>query len=122
MADRRVLLVTGSSRGIGRYLAEYYAARDIDVIGCSRGPAEPITRTNYRHYAIDITAEADVVRMFSDIRAQLGRLDIVLNNAAINPALALSLLTSSDAANRTLTTNVLGTFMVSREAAKLMMR
>jgi 3-oxoacyl-[acyl-carrier protein] reductase len=122
MADRRVLLVTGSSRGIGRYLAEYYAARDMDVIGCSRSPAEPIASPNYKHLTVDITAETEVVRLFGDIRAQFGRLDIVLNNAAINPALALSLLTSSEAASRTMTTNVLGTFMVSREAAKLMMR
>ncbi len=122
MADRRVLLVTGASRGIGRYLAEHYLARDMEVVGCSRGKAEPISGANYNHYAADITLESDVVGLFADIRARFGRLDIVLNNAAINPALSLSLLTSSEAATQTMMTNVLGTFMVSREAAKLMMR
>ena len=60
--------------------------------------------------------------MFRAIRAKYGRLDIAINNAAVNPALALSLLTSTQAVAQTAMTNVLGTFAVSREAARLMMR
>ena len=39
MPENRVIAISGTSRGIGRYLAQYYAAKGIDVIGCSRNTA-----------------------------------------------------------------------------------
>ena len=122
MAERRVLLVTGSSRGIGRHLATHYVDRGFKVIGCSRSVIEPIADPNYSHLVADITVESDVIQLFQDIRARFGGLDVALNNAGINPAISLSLLTSCRAASHTLMTNVMGTFLISREAAKLMMR
>jgi 3-oxoacyl-[acyl-carrier protein] reductase len=121
MADRRILLVTGSSRGIGRHLVEHYLAREFEVIGCSRSKLDQMSSPSYNHFVADITIEAEVVRLFAYIRARFGQLDVVLNNAGVNPALSLSLLTSHEAASQTMITNVLGTFVVSREAAKLMM-
>lgn len=122
MTERRVMLVTGSSRGIGRHLVEHYVTRGFEVVGCSRSETAPAAGDSYHHYRGDITAETDVIELFAAIRSRFGRLDVVLNNAAINPALSLALLTSSEAAAQTMMTNVLGTFVVSREAAKLMMR
>jgi 3-oxoacyl-[acyl-carrier protein] reductase len=122
MHDRPVIFITGASRGIGRHLARHYLGQGLEVIGCSRGapPEEPAP--NYSHFQLDVTSEAAVTKVFRDIRTRFGRLDIVVNNAAVNPALSLTLLTSYEAALQTLTTNVLGPFVVSREAAKLMMR
>lgn len=122
MGDRRVLLVTGASRGIGRHLVEHYVARDFDVVGCSRSDTVPLGVPNYTHFKTDIASEHSVANLFREIRARFGRLDIAFNNAAINPAISLSMLTTYKAADETLTTNVLGTFLVGREAAKLMMR
>lgn len=122
MADRPVLLVTGSSRGIGRHLYEHYLARGYRVIGCSRSAAQTPPQPDALHVVADVAVEADVERLFGEIKMRFGRLDVAINNAGINPAIGLSLLTSHDAAVRTLMTNVIGTFAVSREAAKLMMR
>lgn len=122
MADRPVLLVTGSSRGIGRYLADHYLARGYDVIGCSRSAPQEPAAANFVHIAADVTAAKDVERLFAEIRTRFGRLDVAINNAGINSGVALSMLASHEVATRTLMTNVLGTFAVSREAAKLMMR
>ena len=122
MADRPVLLVTGSSRGIGRHLADHYLARGYDVVGCSRtAPSEPMP-ANFVHVAADVTVGKDVERLFAEIRTRFGRLDVAINNAGINSGVALSMLTPHEVATKTLMTNVLGTFAVSREAAKLMMR
>ena len=77
---------------------------------------------NHTHVVADVGLEEDIARLFRAIRTRYGRLDIVINNAAVNPAIGLSMLTTRSAATETLMTNVLGTFSVSREAAKLMMR
>src|SRR6266851_5063197 len=122
MPEKPVLLVTGSSRGIGRFLAQHYVAQGMDVVGCSRGAEDTLRDPNYTHFAIDVTSETDVVRLFREIRTRFGRLDVAINNAGVNPTMSLTLLTSHEAAARTLSTNVLGTFVVAREACKIMMR
>ena len=117
--EHPVILITGSSKGIGKYLAEYYCDKGFSVVGCSRSPAPDAT---YHHITCDIRIESDVVALINFIREKFGRLDVVINNAAINPTLSLALMTSTSAATDTFNTNVIGTFTVSREAAKLMMR
>jgi 3-oxoacyl-[acyl-carrier protein] reductase len=122
MAEKRVALITGSSRGIGRHLVQHLVARDFEVVGCSRSAVETMEAANYTHVVADVGLEEDIAKLFRAIRTKYGRLDIVINNAAVNPAIGLSMLTTRSAATETLMTNVLGTFSVSREAAKLMMR
>jgi 3-oxoacyl-[acyl-carrier protein] reductase len=122
MAEKRVALITGSSRGIGRHLVQHLVARNIEVVGCSRSTVQSMEASNHTHVVADVGLEEDVAKLFRAIRTKYGRLDIVINNAAINPAIGLSILTTRSAATETLMTNVLGTFSVSREAAKLMMR
>lgn len=121
-SKKPVILITGVSRGIGRFLAAEYVKKDFEVVGCSRGPIEDLSAENFTHIKADITVETEVIQLFSQIRKKFGRLDIAINNAAVNPTISLALMTSMSSAMATLQTNVLGTFVISREAAKLMMR
>ena len=116
--DRPVTLVTGSRKGIGRALAEHYLAQGHEVVGCSRGEAD-WQHDHYQHHALDVADEAAVKSMFAQVRASLGRLDHLINNAGV-AAMNHSLLTPLSTIERTLRTNVTGTFLCSREAAKLM--
>lgn len=120
--NRPVILITGVSRGIGRHLAEHYLRREFKVVGCSRGAVNNLADSNFTHFQTDITQEKEVVSLFGKIREKFGRVDVAINNAAVNPKISLTLMTSMATAATTLHTNVLGTFAVSREAAKLMMR
>jgi 3-oxoacyl-[acyl-carrier protein] reductase len=120
VADRRVVLVTGTRTGIGRHLAQHLLATGAMVEGCSRGPAG-WAADGYTHHQVDVTAEAPVKAMLASIRKRWGRLDALVNNAGI-ASMNHALLTPRDTAARILDTNVLGTFLVSREAAKLMQR
>ena len=70
--DPAVILITGTSRGIGRQLAEHYAAQGHRVIGCSRGNTQPLPG-DYRHFQLDVTDEPTVKKMFAEIRGQYGR-------------------------------------------------
>jgi 3-oxoacyl-[acyl-carrier protein] reductase len=115
-----VTLITGTRTGIGRYLAEHYLRLGHTVVGCSRRPAD-LTADAYRHYEIDVTDEAGVRRVCSEIKRDFGRLDNLINNAGI-ASMNHSLLTPGSTFQRIMATNTLGTFLFCREAAKVMQR
>lgn len=114
----RVILVTGSRKGIGRAMAEHFAGAGWRVVGCSREAAD-WSRPGYRHVAADIGDEAAVKALFASIRSTEGRLDALLNNAGI-AAMNAALLTPLETVNAVLRTNFVGSFLCCREAARLM--
>ncbi|MBI5302380.1 MAG: SDR family oxidoreductase [Chloroflexi bacterium] len=120
MTETGVMLITGTRKGIGRFLAEHYRTRGWQVIGCSRQPFDA-TMENYRHYNLDVADETKVKAMFVDIRKTYGRLDVLVNNAGI-AAMNHALLTPLASVHSVLNTNVVGTFLFCREAAKLMQK
>jgi 3-oxoacyl-[acyl-carrier protein] reductase len=115
-----IILISGTSRGIGEHLATCFLDKGYQVVGCSRGPVER-SHANYRHYELDVSDETSVKRMFSDISKTYGRLDVLLNNAGI-AAMNHVLLTPLSSVRRLLETNVVGTFLLCRESARLMQR
>jgi 3-oxoacyl-[acyl-carrier protein] reductase len=118
MAENKVVLITGTRKGIGRALVEHYAGSGCHVVGCSRSPFEGEV-PNYRHYCLDVADESAVKRLFSEIRKQEGRLDVLINNAGI-ASMNHSLLTPIATVNKIIETNFTGTFLFCREAARLM--
>lgn len=116
MAD--IMLITGTRKGIGRYLAEYYVQRGFIVEGCSRN-APDWTLDGYTHHCVDVTDEVHVRNMLDSIRKRHGRLDVTLNNAGI-ASMNHALLTPMSVAQKIISTNFLGTFLMCRESAKLM--
>ena len=120
MPEQPVILITGASKGIGRALYEHYLAIGWTVIGCSRSNIDP-SQKNHRHFSVDITDEYAVRDMFSLIRKEFDHLDVLVNNAGIasmNHSLLMPLLTTRNVID----TNFTGTFLLSREAAKLMQK
>jgi 3-oxoacyl-[acyl-carrier protein] reductase len=115
--NNQVLLITGTSKGIGEYLARYYVEKGYHVVGCSRRPVT--SKTNYRHFSLDIADEKSVKQMFSKITKEYGRLDVLINNAGI-ASMNHILLTPTKVVRNIFETNFIGTFLCSREAAKLM--
>ena len=118
MGETKVVLITGTRKGIGRALVEHYVGAGYHVIGCSRSPFEG-QLSNYRHCCLDVGNEAAVKKMFSEIRRREGRVDVLINNAGV-ASMNHSLLTPLAAVNRIMETNFTGTFLFCREAARLM--
>src|SRR5436309_2713134 len=118
MAENKVVLITGTRKGIGRALVDHYVGKGCQVVGCSRSPFEG-EFPNYRHYCLDVVDESAVKRMFSEIRKHDGRLDVLINNAGV-ASMNHSLLTPIAAVNKIMETNFTGTFLFCREAARLM--
>ena len=113
-----VTLVTGTRKGIGKALAEHYVRAGHRVVGCSRTEVD-WTLEGYAHYRADVADERAVKELFTEIRRKYGRLDHLINNAGV-ASMNHSLLTPQSTVHKVLDTNVVGTFLVSREAAKLM--
>jgi 3-oxoacyl-[acyl-carrier protein] reductase len=118
--EPKVTLVTGTRKGIGRFLADHYVRQGHLVIGCSRGKLE-YSLENYRHFEMDVADEASVRSLFSTIKKEYGRLDHIINNAGI-AAMNHSLLTPLSTVERILSTNLVGTFLFCREGGRLMQR
>jgi 3-oxoacyl-[acyl-carrier protein] reductase len=120
MTERDVVLITGTRKGIGHFLAEHFVRKGALVEGCSR-EAPDWELDNYVHHLVDVIDENQVRRMLSDIKRRHGRLDIVINNAGI-ASMNHALLMPADTVSRIMATNFLGTFLICRESAKLMQR
>lgn len=118
MASPRVTLITGTRKGIGRYLVDYYLEKGEIVVGCSREPVD-FAHDRYTHFCLDVADEAKVNAMFDSIAKAHGRVDVLVNNAGI-ASMNHVLLTPMSTVQNILQTNVVGTFLFCREAAKLM--
>ena len=118
--DKPVMIVTGSRKGIGRFLVEHYLAKGYLVEGCSRGESD-LKDPAYVHHSLDVADERAVRKMIADASKRHGRIDVVLNNAAI-ASMNHILLTPAASANRMLQVNVTGTMLVCRDAAKVMIK
>ena len=127
--SRRILLVTGGSRGIGAATVRLAAAGGYDVCVNYRSDAaaaaqvvEAATLAGARAVAVqaDVAVEADVGRLFAACDERLGRLSALVNNAAILETQAR--LDAMDAARigRVFATNVTGAFLCAREAVRRM--
>ncbi|MFN2398612.1 MAG: SDR family NAD(P)-dependent oxidoreductase [Gemmatimonadaceae bacterium] len=117
-SEEPVALVTGARKGIGRHLAEHLLASGYRVVGCGR-TAECWQAERFDYVQADVADEAQVLPLFRHISQTYGRLDVVINNAGL-AFMNHSLLTPVSTVEKTFRTNVTGTFLVSREAAKIM--
>ncbi len=90
----KVVLITGSGRGIGRSVALRYAESGVAcIVVCARSASEldeveqsikkinPHVRVSKQ--AVDVTAESSVVSMAETVRQEEGRLDVLINNAGM---------------------------------------
>jgi NAD(P)-dependent dehydrogenase (short-subunit alcohol dehydrogenase family) len=89
MHDKPVALVTGANQGIGLQIAKDLAAKDFTVLVGSRDFArgEEAAQTiagDARAVQLDVTDQASVTAAAARIRSEFGRLDVLIQNAAIS--------------------------------------
>ncbi|GGG61984.1 SDR family NAD(P)-dependent oxidoreductase [Paenibacillus radicis (ex Gao et al. 2016)] len=122
-----IVLVTGTGQGIGRAVALAYAAEGAKVIAVDRN-AEAALQTvrdiqkaggDAVSYTVDLSRPEEIEAMFADVRQQYGRLDILINNAGLSYCKSPYDITLEEW-DYVLHTNLRGTFLCAREAAKIM--
>jgi 3-oxoacyl-[acyl-carrier protein] reductase len=119
VTERPVMLVTGSSRGIGLGIAKHFVSAGYDVHGCSRGSTEWESEW-YQHTVLDVSDEQSVTRWVRQARSRWKRIDALVCNAAFAPATHPLSLTNTDIWQQVLRTNIDGTFFACREVARTM--
>jgi NAD(P)-dependent dehydrogenase (short-subunit alcohol dehydrogenase family) len=88
MADSRVILITGVTRGLGRALAVRFAELGHTIAGCGRsaGPLDELRRAlGPRHHfqTVDVVDDAAVAAWATTVEDTVGLPDLLLNNAAL---------------------------------------
>lgn len=113
-----IILITGTSRGIGKYLADRFLDAGHTVIGFCRSECD-IQNENFHHFVTDVTDEKAVVKALGEVRKQFGLIDVLINNAGI-ASMNHFCLTPLETAKRVMNVNFFGTFLMTRECAKLL--
>lgn len=127
--SEKVVLITGASRGIGAALAKAMAAEGANLCLVAR-EADNLRNIAYdvrRHYANDVMPRACDIRdahrveqLIKDCVQRFGRLDMIINNAAVLGLMAPIHEYSPEQWNSTIATNLHGAFYVSHYALRHM--
>jgi NAD(P)-dependent dehydrogenase (short-subunit alcohol dehydrogenase family) len=119
--EMRVCVVTGVASGLGRAIAGELALEGAVVIGCDiedDGGAETMAGNGeYRH--ADVSREAQVEALLAAVVERHGRLDVMVNNAAIQIEEELAE-TTEEQLDRVLGTNLKGVFFGCKHAVRHM--
>jgi 3-oxoacyl-[acyl-carrier protein] reductase len=116
----RTILITGSRKGIGRFLTEYFTKNGDFVVGCSRSNTD-YHHANYTHIVCDVSDEKSPKIVIKTAEQKYGKIDVLINNAGI-ASLNHSILTPGITVKKVFETNFNGTFYFSREVAKKMIK
>ena len=118
----RRCLITGAAQGIGRAIAERFSAEGaglllVDIDG--RKVAEVADSLGQQAFAADVSQKAQVETMIATAVAQLGGLDVLVNNAGITHAASLDELAEDDF-DRVMATNLKSALWGTQAAARVM--
>lgn len=126
-SGKKVLLVTGGSRGIGAACARLAADADYRVVvnylrngDAAQEVVSAIEAGGGEAFAVqgDVGRESDVMAVFSAIDNRYGRLDALVNNAGIVDLATRVDAMSAERLERMMRINVIGSFLCAREAIK----
>jgi NAD(P)-dependent dehydrogenase (short-subunit alcohol dehydrogenase family) len=125
LLDDKVCVVTGAGQGLGRAISLEMAAEGATAVLLERNPetakavATEIEQAGGRadFHALDITDYERYAEVVDDVTARLGRIDVLVNNAAINPATRTILTDTLEEWRRTIAINLEAVYMGSKLVA-----
>ncbi len=119
--ENKVVIVTGGGGGIGRAVAIRFAHAGASVVVVGRtfskvqAVVDEITKAGGRAIAMaaDVSSEEDVTKVIFDTKSSLGRIDVMVNNAAVCPQVRLTDMSLSEW-NGVITNNLTSVFLFCR--------
>ena len=114
--EGKVAIVTGGTRGIGRAIAERFAAAGARVVtSARREPRKRIRQEGVTFVRADVARESDVQALFDQTQERFGRLDVLVNNAAVQIEKSIEH-TSEAEWDALMNVNLKGVFLCCRQA------
>ena len=114
----RNYLITGTTRGLGKAIAEHFLAGGGNVIGCGRTQST-IAHRRYTHHLVDLASPNAITEFFFALRRELDHLDVLINNAGVAKMNAFAV-TPFESVQNIFAVNVHGTFLFSQKAIGLL--
>lgn len=123
---KKVVIVTGASRGIGRCIAEKLSQKGYMVIGSyNKSEKEAIelkeSNNNIEIFKANVSIRKEVKELVDFVISRYGRIDVLINNAAISEYKLFTEETDEDW-NRIINTNLYSVFAMSQEVSKQMLK
>ena len=126
--EGKIALVTGGSRGIGKAIALTFADAGADVVIASRNlpdlekVAADITATGRKVLCVPTHTKkvADLENLVQKTMDEFARIDVLVNNAATNPAMGPIVDTEESVYDHIMDTNLKGYFIMSKLVGKIM--
>lgn len=124
---RKVALVTGASKGIGLAIAQALSSAGFSIVGCARDLTSldaalsslRASGASVMTAACDVADEAQVERLFAELIARFGRLDVLVNNAGVFEKTPIEQMSAAQW-DRVMGINTRGVFLCSRAAFRVM--
>ena len=126
----QVAIVTGSSRGIGKTVAEVFAQEGAKIVvnyNSSESRAQAVVNEIQKkggqaiHVKADVSNVEDVKRLVRTAVDRFGRIDILVNNAGVETVVDF-LEAKEDVWDKTMDINLKGAYLCSKEVAPVMLR
>lgn len=114
--NKKVIVITGSSSGIGATLADYFQQKGHSVYGLSRSKKDKVT---FKHIATDVTSKENVIQSIQQIINEAGRIDVLINNAGVGMLGAIEDVTREDL-EKLMNVNVMGVIHTLQATLPLM--
>ena len=130
MEDRKVVLITGGTRGIGKSVAERFAKEGYNLVlnYVSENTDIESIKDNFKEYEIDvILVKADVSKfdecenLVKEAISKFGKIDVLVNNAGITKDGLIAMM-KEEAFDRVIDINLKGTFNMTRNVVPYMMK
>ena len=98
LLESKVAVITGSTRGIGRAMADAFAAQGARVVVNGRSGAPEVAAEIPGAMAVegDMSDQASIDRLVGEVTAELGRIDVLVNNAGISRRSAVTRVTDEE--------------------------
>jgi NAD(P)-dependent dehydrogenase (short-subunit alcohol dehydrogenase family) len=113
--------VTGANRGLGREIAEQLHDLGAAVFAATRSMTHEIPE-EWHHLLVDVTQEGEISDAVNDVFSAAGRLDVVVNNAAVSGGDGDIVAESVQEVDRTLATNLRGPMLVCKHTVPLLLQ
>jgi NAD(P)-dependent dehydrogenase (short-subunit alcohol dehydrogenase family) len=127
--DGKIAIITGASRGIGRSIALTFAENGARIVLASRNKYGELDEVANEVRGIsesvlsvptNLGKTEDIERLVGEAKREFGRIDILVNNAASNPAIGPLIDTEERTWDHVMNVNLKGCFLLSQRVARVM--